>query len=109
MQDALELTHHFPETWTYGIIQPGVHFRESHGWIIVHGKNEGDWRGTTVMCRSETFKHTNTYEIIPHFPSASFVEVYQKLFNCPNPHGHRGNRGLITSNGFRKPLTLPVP
>ena len=42
------------------VTEPGVAFHEEHGWVIVYGKNEGDWRGTAVAYRSAGRRHTNT-------------------------------------------------
>ena len=35
-------------------------FHEDQGWVIVYGKNEGDWRGTAIAYRSGEHKHINT-------------------------------------------------
>ncbi|CAE7902661.1 unnamed protein product, partial [Symbiodinium microadriaticum] len=42
------------------VTEPGVAFHEDHGWVIVYGKNEGDWRGTAIAYRSTGHRHANT-------------------------------------------------
>ncbi|CAE7319888.1 unnamed protein product [Symbiodinium sp. CCMP2456] len=42
------------------ICEAGIHFHEQNGWVLVHGKNEGDWRGTGVAYKSAEHGHTNT-------------------------------------------------
>ena len=69
-QDALELVRDFaghPELSLMHVLllqeivtEPGVAFHEDHGWVIVYGKNEGDWRGTAIAYRSTGHRHANT-------------------------------------------------
>ncbi|CAE7500648.1 pol, partial [Symbiodinium sp. KB8] len=42
------------------ICEVGTWFHEHEGWVIVYGKNEGDWRGTGIAYKAEGHKHTNT-------------------------------------------------
>ena len=53
-QNALEVTHHFagsPELQAVHVMllqeiiaEPGVQFHEQGEWVLIFGKNEGDWR-----------------------------------------------------------------
>ena len=37
---------------------PGVLFQEGNGWVVIHGKNKGDWRGTAIAYKHHDAKHT---------------------------------------------------
>ena len=69
-QNALDLARDFAGDSTFSLLQvlllqeivtePGIAFKEDHGWVILHGKNKGDWRGTAIAYRSGGLRHTNT-------------------------------------------------
>ena len=42
------------------ICEAGTCFHEHEGWVIVYGKNEGDWRGTGILYKAVGLKHSNT-------------------------------------------------
>ena len=50
-QDALDLANDFT----------GDAFLEGCNWAVMHGKNEGDWRGTAFLYRHQCMKTHNSY------------------------------------------------
>ena len=69
-QQVLELTHSFSGDPTMEALQvlllqeiitdAGVFFIEGQGWVVVYGKNKGDWRGTAIAYKNYATKHTDT-------------------------------------------------
>ena len=69
-QQALELPVHFVGNGDLHalsalllqeiICEVGTWFHEHEGWVIVYGKNKGDWRGTGIAYKAEGRKHSNT-------------------------------------------------
>ena len=45
------------------ICDVGVQFHEHEGWVIVFGKNKGDWRGTGVAYTAEGMQHSNSFQL----------------------------------------------
>ncbi|CAE7382151.1 unnamed protein product, partial [Symbiodinium sp. CCMP2592] len=73
-QHVLELTPHFAGDPDLDALQVlllqevitdvGVSFHEHNGWVLVYGKNQGDWRGTGIAYRGAHNKHSNT-QLLP--------------------------------------------
>ena len=66
----VELTHHFAgdealESLQVLLLQEviteeGRSFHEHNSWILLYGKNQGDWRGTGMAYRTSQATHSNT-------------------------------------------------